>query len=1025
MISMLWSVIWERKWRALAIGVLTAIVVAIAVAAPAYVDASEQAMIRNEMSHATTSELSVSALYSPDLETGNSHQFETQDVPKLQNPYMDNIFGVNIDTMTDLLRPSGKPSVVAIPYLVFRQDSCAHVATIAGRCPVSTREIMVPQEFSEQSGLTAGSTVGLRWAKYDPVGGWIPLGQPVTMTVVGVYRPTSVGDHYWGGQDFFTQVTGDRNIASPFLTVRGTIDAVQHPQNELQVDDSFLKQDKVTPDAIPAIRKQVASMTTPDPTKPTTFGTSISALLDRIDHDRQTAQIAAAIAAVPLVLLGCLVLFLVTAYGLQDRRTEVGVVRLRGVRAASRWWLATGEVGVPAVAGVVAGVVCGLFATLLAASLTVPGHVSVSLGPSSRRALLYVLIAMFVALLAAHQRTLSSGVAELLRRVPSRAAGWRAATLEIAVVALAVAAVVQLKAQTGDLNGITLLAPGLVIIAIAVLAGRFVPAIASRIGISALASRGSRTGKARLGLGLGALQLARRPGAQRLMTVHVLAIGILTLTISAAAYQSSAQREQVRVQIGADRVLSIAAAPRNSLIEAVDKVDPDGRFAMLTTSVQANLPSDPPLLAVDSSRLATVAVWPKSSMSAAQAQALLQRPQPAPFQFTATVIELHVSAQPLPGSSAEYRVVIQVVPLSGVADAVTIDLGALQPGDHIYRGPAQVCASGCRISAIGVTTSRADSSGVSLVVKGMRTVSPVAGPVDLGLTDGSRWQPSVAGDGLLPQLTPGVDDLQMQVVTDTGGGILGAAAVNVNGKLPVIATGSLPRPTLGLLADKPASVSVVGTASVLPRLGDHGALVDLRTYDVNSGADTDVSSPEIWLNASAPKDILTRLKSAGILVTGERNQSTELSFTRLQGPSVGMRFDILVGVAAILLAVLGMILMAAVDRRSRAAELRVLRVQGLPAQTARRAAFVGHASIAVVAGAIGGLAALVSWLLVSARLPIFANGVGLVPLGLTPPWYAVVLPAVAGAVALAVTAAFAAQDVSTVVRRNEERGSAL
>lgn len=102
-----------------------------------------------------------------------------------------------------------------------------------------------------------------------------------------------------------------------------------------------------------------------------------------------------------------------------------------------------------------------------------------------------------------------------------------------------------------------------------------------------------------------------------------------------------------------------------------------------------------------------------------------------------------------------------------------------------------------------------------------------------------------------------------------------------------------------------------------------------------------------------------------------------------------------------------------------------LRMQAAPdavASAARRAAFVGHASIA---GIIGGVAAIPSWLLVSSHLPIFATGAGLVRLALAPPWYAVVLPAFVGAAILAVTAAFAAADVSSVVRRNEERGRAL
>src|SRR5262249_3259157 len=154
---------------------------------------------------------------------------------------------------------------------------------------------------------------------------------------------------------------------------------------------------------------------------------------------------------------------------------------------------------------------CGLAATWLAAVITVPGKVHFTFGHSSRLALLYALGGIVVAIVAAHQRTLSSRAADLLRRVPRRAAGWRAVTLESAVVAVAVAAVIQLKAQTGTLSGVPLLAPGLVILAVAVLAGRFVPAIASRIGVAALSTGGAtrtswrpqrRRSKAHLGLGL-------------------------------------------------------------------------------------------------------------------------------------------------------------------------------------------------------------------------------------------------------------------------------------------------------------------------------------------------------------------------------------------------------------------------------------------------------------------------------------------------------------------------------------------
>ena len=125
---------------------------------------------------------------------------------------------------------------------------------------------------------------------------------------------------------------------------------------------------------------------------------------------------------------------------------------------------------------------------------------------------------------------------------------------------------------------------------------------------------------------------------------------------------------------------------------------------------------------------------------------------------------------------------------------------------------------------------------------------------------------------------------------------------------------------------------------------------------------------------------------------------------------------------ALLLAIFALVVMATIDRRSRAAELRVLRVQGMSAQAARRAAFVGHAGMVLIAAFIGVAAALVSWLLVATRLPLFASGSAVVQLPAVPPWPSFVVPGLVAGILLAVTAAFAAADVSSAMRRIEVRG---
>ena len=116
----------------MAVAALAAFVVAIAVSAPAYVDASETAMIRNEISHASVDEQSISGSFVV-LRDSGSTSFQTSGVTAATAPFLDTYFGTYLNTM--VVQDSVDPTLrTMVPILAYRQDQCGHVVLVSGRC---------------------------------------------------------------------------------------------------------------------------------------------------------------------------------------------------------------------------------------------------------------------------------------------------------------------------------------------------------------------------------------------------------------------------------------------------------------------------------------------------------------------------------------------------------------------------------------------------------------------------------------------------------------------------------------------------------------------------------------------------------------------------------------------------------------------------------------------------------------------------------------------------------------------------
>ncbi len=144
----------------------------------------------------------------------------------------------------------------------------------------------------------------------------------------------------------------------------------------------------------------------------------------------------------------------------------------------------------------------------------------------------------------------------------------------------------------------------------------------------------------------------------------------------------TAGTERSAVELGADRVLTVQANSRTALVHAVRRADPEGRHAM---AVVVDRASSPPILAVDSPRLAAVARWrPEYGPVDALTGALAANPLPA--AAAADHRRPAVAAGPeRPGPRRSTLTAVLQNEATGAA--VPVQLGPIPRGTHTVSAP--------------------------------------------------------------------------------------------------------------------------------------------------------------------------------------------------------------------------------------------------------------------------------------------------------------------------------------------------
>jgi hypothetical protein len=172
------------------------------------------------------------------------------------------------------------------------------------------------------------------------------------------------------------------------------------------------------------------------------------------------------------------------------------------------------------------------------------------------------------------------------------------------------------------------------------------------------------------------------------------------------------------------------------------------------------------------------------------------------------------------------------------------------------------------------------------------------------------------------------------------------------------------------------------------------------------------------LARDAPQAAVDRLRDAGLTVVGDRSLDAERRRQERRGPALALRFYLVVALAAVALGLGGVAVVSSTERAALAAQLRALRIQGVPRGIVWRVGLGGHTALVALAAVVGAGAAALAWWLARDTLPLFSDGGE----RLYAPAWPRPLPVLAALLAAALTLAAAGALATLGLRRAVERG---
>ena len=974
--------LWWRRgltFAVLGIGVITT---AAAALGPLYSRAASESVLHDHLSSAgpTQSGLHFHAITDITAETAVGDLEKEVPSPGSVTSYPTRIGGIYYG----LKATAGK--AVFQTALLWRQGFCDHVVLLSGHCPTAAGQALASARAvaGADYGITQGGTVSLPSLQaLDAGDGGAPL--TPTLTIVGSYRPKDTQDPFWFGKNYF-----DAHIGA--LDGPDTIDALLVDQSEFhslasevvgEIDIDFpLQISSVRLASAPALRRSVETLLAvhnPVSGAGLLLSTGLPAVLGGTRHERSLVNTGTQLVTLELGLLAWLVLFQVVADAAEARGNEIALAKLRGLSPARTIRFGLGETVLLLAIAIPIGLVVALVATKIFAASVLASGTPVTLTLAAFVATLVAFGGGVLAAGLAAQRTLTRPVLDQWRRTTSSAKRGRGLlVMDGLLAAAAVAGLVWLRrdAHGGQASDTTaLLAPGLLVFAVALIGVRLLPLLCRALIPLTRASRW-------IALFLASRQVGRRVAGLRLAALLATALGLATFAVSGEGVASANRTARAHAELGAAQVASIQFDPQHDPVVAVDQADPDGKWAMAAATF---LPDGGgsvigTVLAVDSSRLAAVGYPSTAGPSTAQVAAKIAANSVPTVVVTSTQLRVSVTASNLsPGPTP----VVQFDLGTAREPDIEVPAGSLQTGSRTYSA-AVPCAAGCTFK--GITWRRPagyldPQNGVAVISAVHQAAGGSWSDFGVRLRDPAAWRDGSPRGDATDRITITADGVQ-DVYRSTGGGYGTSAYAYVPLPLPVVATPNSVNPPYPSAPDPPimedinkaqATYRIVAEAPVLPVVLDNGMLVDLNYLRSQLPSFEGEARWSVWLGPKAPADAVARLKAAGLVVQSEASTSSRITRLSRQGPALSLVLLLACAVAGAVLAVGAVAISVAASGRRRSFELAALRVVGVSRGALLRANILEQLLLLGSAVVLGIPSGIVAARLTMPAIPLFSD----------------------------------------------------
>ncbi|HCU94207.1 MAG TPA: hypothetical protein DHU96_16375 [Actinobacteria bacterium] len=871
--------------------------------------------------------------------------------------------------------------------VVWRSGVCGHLR-IRGSCPTRRGQIVISNSLSSSLALPHPWHIG----QQVRLPGWGAL------TVTGIYTPPDISPDYWfgAGPSYFPHehpAAGPpprgASVFDAMFTARATMTSEPPAMQGTATVDELLVPTNVPVSQVPGLLAGMNELSTNIQLNAlqVIITSDIPATLGVVQSGWDAIAVPVVLITAQLLVPVWLLLFLAVRDAAEARGPEVALAKLRGYGPWRSMVFGLSEpvilLGLALPAGVLAGWAAS---TALGRVLLRPGT-PVGLPPFAWATAAAATAGGLTAVVVAALRTVRRPVVEQWRRAGRRAAdrGW---VLDAVLVTGAAAGLLDLvvsgQITSARRSVLGLLVPGLIGLAVAVVASRLLP-----VACRALFQRTSQ------GWGVGGFlavrHIARRPGGVR--TTMVLATSFALAGFAVAAWSVNRGNDQLiaGTEVGAPTVLTVSVPTGRDLGEIVDHVDPGGHLAAAVdrytslSSGNAGLST----LGVQPERFARVAYW-NPSFAAAPLRSLtaaLAPPAPPPVILTGDALRVTVQVRSFAPAGAGLAADVTVPAGTGLTP---VSLGSL-PARGTVTLTGQLTGCPCTLHDLTISLVPGQHTQVvagDLVFTGMQVHSSAGwAAVNAGLTDAARWRAGIA-DHPPDTLSAAGGGLGWRFVTP---GTQSPAIVSVNrpAELPAIVAAALtggrrgPIPGVGLDGG-PLLLRPVAAVAEVPSATTDGAIVDRRYAELAASGNLSQVTEQVWVAAGGRHVIAARLAAAGVHVLAVQTADAVAAQLGRQGPGLASVLFLADAAAAAVLAVGGAILGLYLSARRRRYEYAALAASGVARATLRRSLLAEQLAVLGFGVAVGIGAGLAAAAIALPDVPEFISQPQAFPLSYTP-----------------------------------------